>query len=138
VNQSKQSDQKWRTSRWSKICYKIIIPPQKAMPPINPTPSSAVDPRSPMAPPYIDDDDDLLLVQQGLDTAENETRDAVADAYEASARFSDDPNETLNDIDFTEAEDLSTTPELAAIHIEYLPSDEHEHFPRRHASSMPN
>lgn len=108
------------------------------MPPINPTTTSTADPRSPMAPPYVDEDDDLTLVQQGLDAAENEKRDAVADAYEASARLSDDPNEALNDIDFTEAEDLSTTPELAAIHVEYIPSDEKEHFTRRHATSLPN
>ena len=91
-----------------------------------------------MAPSYIDEDDDIALVQQGLDLAENETRDAVADAYEASARFSDDPNESLNDIDFTEAEDLSTTPELAAIHVEYIPSDEKEHFTWQHSTNLPN
>lgn len=69
-----------------------------------------------MAPPYVDDDVNVDLVQQGLDEAEDETREAVADAYEASARQSDEPVESLDDIDFTEAEDLSATPELSAMH----------------------
>ncbi len=108
------------------------------MPPVNPVPSSAVDPRSPMAPPYIDEDEEIQLVQQGLDAAENEVRDAVADAYEARARLSDDPSEAFDDIDFTEAEDRSTTPELAAIHVEYIPSDERENFTRHRPVHLPN
>jgi hypothetical protein len=78
-----------------------------------------------MAPPYVDDDVNIDLVQQGLDEAEDETRDAVADAYEASARLSDEPSESLDDIDFNEAEDSSTTPELSAMH-EDLGADEEE------------
>ena len=108
------------------------------MPPINPVTRSAVDPPSPMAPPYVDDDDDMAMLQQGLDTAENEIRDAVADAYEADARLSDNPTEMFNDIDFTEAEEPSATPELAAMHVEYIPTDEKEHFTRRHATGSPN
>ncbi len=76
-----------------------------------------------MAPPYSDEDVNVDLVQQGLDEAEDETRDAVADAYEASARSSDDPAESLDDIDFTEAEGDSTTPELSAIHEDFAPDD---------------
>lgn len=93
------------------------------MTPIDPKTPASADPRSPMAPPYVDDDVNIDLVQQGLDEAEDETRDAVADAYEASARLSDEPSESLDDIDFTEAEDLSTTPELSAMH-EDLGADE--------------
>jgi hypothetical protein len=69
-----------------------------------------------MAPPYVDEDPELAMLQEGLDAAENEIRDAVADAYEAGARRSDDPQEALNDIDYTEAEEPSVTPELAALH----------------------
>lgn len=123
---------------WSAICEKQSESPTAAMSTIHPVPSSAADPRSPMAPPYIDENEDIELVQQGLDAAENEMREAVADAYEASARLSDDPGEALNDIDFTEAEDLSTSPELAAIHVEYIPSDEKENFARHRTAHMPN
>jgi len=69
-----------------------------------------------MAPPYVDEDVNMDLVQQGLDEAEDETREAVADAYEESARLSDDPSETLDDIDFSEAEEESAIPELSAMH----------------------
>jgi len=95
------------------------------MVPIDPKTPASADPRSPMAPPYVDDDVNVDLVQQGLDEAEDETREAVADAYEASARLSDDPLESLDDIDFTEAEDLSTSPEFSAMHEE-LDGDEDE------------
>ena len=86
------------------------------MTPIDPAIPASADPRSPMAPPYTDDNVNVDLVQQGLDEAEDETRDAVADAYEASARLSDEPLESLDDIDFTEAEGVSAPPELSAIH----------------------
>ena len=76
-----------------------------------------------MAPPYVDDDMNIELVQQGLDVAENETRDAVADSYEASARLSDDPLASLDDIDYLEGEDESTLPELAAMHEDLIPDD---------------
>lgn len=79
-----------------------------------------------MAPPYVDEDVNLELVQQGLDEAEDETRDAVADAYESNARLSDDPVESLDDIDFSEAEDISTTPELSAMHEDFTGSEDGE------------
>jgi hypothetical protein len=93
------------------------------MTPIDPKTPASASPRSPMAPPYVDEDVNIKMVQLGLDEAEDETRDAMADAYEASARVSDDPSESLDDIDFTEAEDDSSTPELSAIH-EDLGEDE--------------
>ena len=79
-----------------------------------------------MAPPYADEDVNVDLVQQGLDEAEDETRDAVADAYEASARLSDEPIESLDDIDFTEAEGVSTSPELSAMHEDFSADDEQD------------
>ena len=96
------------------------------MPPIDPPRPAASNSRSSMAPPYVDEDPDMEMVEQGLETAENETRDAVADAYEASARLSDDPLESLDDIDFAEGEEVSTTPELAAMHVEFIPIDDKE------------
>ena len=74
--------------------------------------------RSATAPPYVDEDPNITLVEQGLEAAENEVRDAVADAYEATARNSSDAAEEMDDIDYTEAEDQSSTPELAAMHEE--------------------
>ncbi len=89
--------------------------------PITPTPSN---PRSATAPPYVDEDPNIALVEQGLEAAEDETRDAVADAYEAAAMRSDDPSEALDDIDFTEGEEESSAPELAAMHEDWIPSSE--------------
>ena len=40
--------------------------------------------------------------ERGLDVAENETREAVTDAYENAARRSEDPQENLDDIDYEE------------------------------------
>jgi hypothetical protein len=71
-----------------------------------------------MAPPYVDEDPELAMLQEGLEAAEDEIREAVADAYEASARLSDEPQESLDDSDFTEAEEPSVPPEIAALHEE--------------------
>jgi len=65
----------------------------------------------------VDEDVNIDLVQQGMDIADSETRDTVADAYEATARLSDDPEEALNDIDYSRDDD-SSSPELSAIHQE--------------------
>jgi hypothetical protein len=90
-------------------------------------PAQAVPPtrKSPTAPPYVDEEPNISLVEQGLELAEDETRDAVADAYEASARRSEDSSDSLDDIDYVEAEDDDTTPpELSAMHVETLPEED--------------
>ena len=74
------------------------------MTPIDPTNTVPPAPRSSTAPPYVDEDPNIDLVQRGIDVAEDETRDAVADAYEAGARESGDSPEAMDDIDFTEGE----------------------------------
>lgn len=79
-----------------------------------------------MAPPYVDEDPNLALVEQGMKEAENETRDAVADDYEASARLSDDEEGELDDIDFAAGDDPTTAPELAAMHEEFIPLDDED------------
>lgn len=95
------------------------------MTPIDPVQPATVDPKSSMAPPYVDEDPNLALVQQGVDEAENEIREAVADDYEASAKLSDDVDEELDDIDFSSTDDSAEAPEVAAIHEEsMLPEDE--------------
>lgn len=88
------------------------------MTPIDPAQAVPSSRRSATAPPYVDEDPNISLVEQGLEAAENEVREAVADAYEASARESSDAAEAMDDIDYTEAEDPSSTPELAAMHEE--------------------
>ena len=90
--------------------------PIQFMTPIDTAVSSSSNQRTSMAPPYVDEDVNADLVQRGLDEAEDETRDLVADTYEASALESDEAMDALDDIDFTESEGISSIPELAAMH----------------------
>ena len=94
------------------------------MTPIDPVEVIPSTRKSSTAPPYVDEEPNISLVEQGMEAAEDETRDAVAEAYEASARLSDDPAATLNDIDYMEAEEASTSPELAAMHVETIPEED--------------
>lgn len=89
-------------------------------------PAQAVPPtrKSPTAPPYVDEEPNISLVEQGLEAAEDETRDAVADAYEASARMNTESDDSLDDIDYVEAEQDETPPELSAMHVETIPEEE--------------
>ncbi len=96
------------------------------MTPIDPVKSASTDPRASMAPPYVDENPEMTLVEQGLDTAENEVREAVADEYQASAKQSDDEDEELDDIDFPAEDDSPTAPEVAAIHEEAILPDIYE------------
>lgn len=83
-----------------------------------------------MAPPYVDEDVNLGSVQDGMEAAENDTRDAVTDAYEANALQSESPEEELNDIDYTLSDPGGISPELDALRREtleeLLPEDEYE------------
>ena len=94
------------------------------MTPIDPVEVIPSTRKSSTAPPYVDEEPNISLVEQGMEAAEDETRDAVAEAYEASARLSDDPAAALNDIDYMEAEEASTSPELAAMHVETIPEED--------------
>ncbi len=66
-----------------------------------------------MAPPFVDENPERDLVQQGLDVAEDETRGLITDAYEAAALQGEDKDqeETLDDIDYTEAQPEREGPE---------------------------
>lgn len=77
-----------------------------------------------MAPPYVDEDANQAMVEQGLEAAEDEVRDAVADSYEDGARNAAEPQEMMDDIDYSEAEDDETTPEIEAIHGEAVPEED--------------
>lgn len=92
-------------------------PPLKPMP-IDPVEPASPNPKPPMAPPFVDENPNLASVQDGLNVAENERREAVADAYEATARQSDEAEESLDDIDYDDDQNSRTAPELDAIHEE--------------------
>ncbi|MCW1885947.1 hypothetical protein OKA04_14505 [Luteolibacter flavescens] len=78
-----------------------------------------------MAPPYVDEDANESMVEQGLETAENEVRDIVADSYEEGALESSESSELLDDIDYVEAEeDEDEAPELDAIHGDASPEND--------------
>jgi hypothetical protein len=98
----------------------------KAMTPIDPATAVPPSTRSATAPPYVDEDPNIDLVQQGLDAADDEIRDTMAEVYETRALASDEQAESLDDVDFTEAEEESVAPELAAMHEEFIPSDDEE------------
>lgn len=91
------------------------------MPPIEPVITTRVDPRNSMAPPYIDEDPNEEMVEQGLEVAEDEMRDAVVSAYEASALLSDDVSEALDDIDYESDEGAAISPEVTAMHEDAIP-----------------
>ena len=69
-----------------------------------------------MAPPYVDEDPYLDSVQQGLQVAEDEKRDAVTDEYEEQARGTANDEESLDDISYPGGNSAATDPELEAIH----------------------
>ena len=94
------------------------------MTPIDPATPAKPSPRSPMAPPYVDEDANEAMVEQGLEAAEDEVRDSVADSYEEGARNAADPQEMMDDIDYAEAEEEEGTPEIEAIHGDRLPEED--------------
>ena len=93
------------------------------MNPIDPAKRVSEKDESPMAPPYVDEDPNLASVEDGLDTAENELRDTVADAYEATAKQSEDPEEALDDIDYEKEDTGLGSPELAAMEEKEAPEE---------------
>lgn len=94
------------------------------MTPIDPAEAVPASRKSSTAPPYVDEEPNITLVEQGLEVAEDEIRGAVADAYEEGARQSGDASDSLDDIDYVEAEDESMAPELAAMHEEVIPEED--------------
>jgi hypothetical protein len=94
------------------------------MTPIDPAQPIPATRKSPAAPPYVDEEPNISLVEQGLEVAEDEIRGAVADAYEEGARHSPDAADSLDDIDYTEAEEESVAPEIAAMHEESIPEED--------------
>jgi hypothetical protein len=115
-----------RVPNWNDSCEEAVEPQiENIMTPLDPVTLAPATRRTATAPPYIDEDPNLAMVERGLEAAENETRDAVADLYESSALRSEEPGEALDDIDFGEAGEEQKATELAAMHEDWIPS-EHE------------
>jgi hypothetical protein len=77
-----------------------------------------------MAPPYVDEDANEAMVDRGLEVAEDELRDVVADSYEEGARGAGDPEQMMDDIDYAEAEEDDGPTEVEAMHEELVPEEE--------------
>ena len=86
------------------------------MTPTDPVNLASEDPRPPMAPPYVDENPSLDSVKEGMDLAEDEKRELVADEYESLAREGEDVAETLDDIDRTLEDGNDEAPEVDAMH----------------------
>lgn len=96
------------------------------MPPINPVTLASASPLSATAPPYVNEEPNLSMVQQGLDLAEDEVREAVIDAYEEGALLSEEPQESLDDIDYDDGGVEQGPAELMAIHEAFVGTEEEE------------
>ena len=75
----------------------------RAMTPIDPKETVSSEPK-PMAPPYADDNPNRASVEDGLEVAENESREAVADAYEATAKEEGNEEELLDSQELTDSD----------------------------------
>lgn len=96
------------------------------MPPIDPVTLASASPLSATAPPYVNEEPNITMVQQGLDLAEDEVREAVTDAYEEGALLSEYPQEALDDIDYEDGDEEPGPPELTAIHEAFVGTEEEE------------
>jgi len=96
------------------------------MPPINPVTLASASPLSATAPPYVNEEPNLSMVQQGLDLAEDEVREAVIDVYEEGALLSEEPQESLDDIDYDDGGVEQGPAELTAIHEAFVGTEEEE------------
>jgi hypothetical protein len=80
------------------------------MSPLDPKETSSADPKPPMAPPFHDENPNQDAVEQGMSVAEDETREAVTNAYEATAQEEQRDADILEDPspDETEADGIPT------------------------------
>jgi hypothetical protein len=85
------------------------------MTPIDPKETASSDPKPPMAPPFVDENPNRASVEDGLEVAENESRQTVADAYEATAKEEGNEEELLASQELTDDSPGKDAPELAAI-----------------------
>lgn len=66
-----------------------------------------------MAPPYIDDNPEIEMVEKGLRIAEIEKRDAMISQYEKRAIAGSDPEKALDDISYPNDAGFAGDPELS-------------------------
>jgi hypothetical protein len=85
------------------------------MTPIDPKETVPTNPKPPMAPPYADENPNRASVEDGLEVAENESRETVADAYEATAKEQGNEEELLDSQELTDETTLTDAPETSAI-----------------------
>lgn len=85
------------------------------MTPIDPKETASSDPKPPMAPPYVDENPNRASVEDGLEVAENESRETVADAYEATAKEDGNEQELLESQEMTDDPPAKGAPEISAI-----------------------
>ncbi len=81
------------------------------MTPIDPKETTRPQNKDPMAPPFVDENPELEATEQGLEVAENEVREIVTDIYEDAALRSEDPEESLDDIDYEEEQERRDGPD---------------------------
>jgi hypothetical protein len=84
------------------------------MSPIDPK-ESAPDPKPPMAPPYVDENPNQASVEDGLEVADEEIRETVADAYEATAKERGADEEILESPVLTGEPASEDAPETSAV-----------------------
>lgn len=85
------------------------------MTPIDPKETVPSDPKPPMAAPYVDENPNRASVENGLEVAENEARETVADAYEATANEEGNEEELLDSQELTDKSPVTEAPETSAI-----------------------
>ena len=85
------------------------------MTPLDPAETTKKQNESPMAPPYVDDDPNMELTEQGMRAAENERRDEVTGGYEAAATQSSESDEALDGISYPGGDAETGSPELSAM-----------------------
>lgn len=83
--------------------------------PLDPVQPAAQSPKASMAPPYVNEDPSLEGVQQGLEMADEEIRDAVVDEYENHAIAAGAREEVLDDISYPRDNSVEGPPEINAI-----------------------
>jgi hypothetical protein len=74
----------------------------------------------PFSPELTDENEDISEVVAGMEAAENEIRDLVAQGYEEQALDSDQVEDELADIDYTLGDSASDAPEVNAIHEQFI------------------
>ncbi|MFD0893765.1 hypothetical protein KBB96_10105 [Luteolibacter ambystomatis] len=112
-----------RAADGMRAANRILNPKDKTMSPIDPAKEVPEKQPTGMAPPYVDEDPNEALVEEGLDVAEDEAREAAADDFEANARLSDE-EDLAGEEDFEDEKPSSLPPEVAALHEEGDPEEE--------------